>query len=238
MAVPYTYLLGWTKQNKFYYGVRYAKNCAPDDLWVKYKTSSKHVKKFAHKYGDPDIIQIRKTFSNSEKARIWENKVLRRINVINDKRFLNCANNISIDPMLAGHGKSKGKTLSIETKEKIRQANLGKNLSNETRLKISNTFKHKTAQELANINSKRSASLMGRIAWNTGIKFHKKIFNTVGENNGMYGKQHSHDTKTKMSLSKQNRVWINKDTNIKFISIDILPDYISSGWNVGRGARK
>ena len=33
---PYTYLIGWSNLNKFYYGVRYGKGCHPSDLWVKY----------------------------------------------------------------------------------------------------------------------------------------------------------------------------------------------------------
>lgn len=41
--IPYTYLLGWPEIDKWYYGVRYAKKCHPSDLWVTYKTSSRHV---------------------------------------------------------------------------------------------------------------------------------------------------------------------------------------------------
>ena len=62
--IPYTYLIGWSKLNKYYYGVRYAKNCHPSDLWTKYFTSSKYVKQFREENGEPDIIEIRKTFSN------------------------------------------------------------------------------------------------------------------------------------------------------------------------------
>ena len=93
---PYTYLIGWSDLNKFYYGVRYAKNCHPDELWKSYFTSSKHVKDFRKKYGDPDIVQIRKTFDNSESSRIWESKVLRRVKAKNKKYFLNATDNISI----------------------------------------------------------------------------------------------------------------------------------------------
>jgi len=59
---PYTYLIGWKTQNKWYYGVRFAKGCHPNDLWNLYKTSSKHVKKMIEENGNPDIIQIRKIF--------------------------------------------------------------------------------------------------------------------------------------------------------------------------------
>ncbi len=62
--IPYTYIIGWSLYNKYYYGVRYAKNCNPNDLWKTYFTSSKYVKEFRNNHGEPDIIQVRKTFEN------------------------------------------------------------------------------------------------------------------------------------------------------------------------------
>jgi hypothetical protein len=59
--IPYTYVIGWSSLQKYYYGVRYAKNCNPLDLWVSYFTSSKRVAHYREKFGEPDIIQIRKT---------------------------------------------------------------------------------------------------------------------------------------------------------------------------------
>lgn len=54
---PYTYHIAWTSIDKHYYGVRYAKNCHPSDLWQTYFTSSKHVKNTRERYGEPDIIE-------------------------------------------------------------------------------------------------------------------------------------------------------------------------------------
>ena len=93
ISVPYTYLIGWTKHNKWYYGVRYGKKCHPDDLWVTYFTSSKIVRHCRKEYGEPDIIEIRKTFDSPEKALKWETKVLQRINVIKEEKWLNITNN-------------------------------------------------------------------------------------------------------------------------------------------------
>ena len=98
MGTPYTYLLGWSNQEKYYYGVRFAENCDPSNLWNKYFTSSSHVCNFRKKFGDPDIIQVRKIFKTSEAARNWESQVLQRMNVINDNRFLNKSTNKAIDP--------------------------------------------------------------------------------------------------------------------------------------------
>ena len=60
-STPYTYLLGWSEHNTWYYGVRYAKGCHPSDIWKKYFTSSKHVKNFVKMHGDPDVIEDRKS---------------------------------------------------------------------------------------------------------------------------------------------------------------------------------
>lgn len=89
----YTYLIGWSLYDMFYYGVRWAKISHPSDLWVKYKTSSKHVKSFYKRYGEPDVIQVRRTFSDKDKAILWETKVLRRMNAATHPKFLNKWNN-------------------------------------------------------------------------------------------------------------------------------------------------
>lgn len=95
--VPYTYLIGWTKQNKYYYGVQFGKECHPDNLWIRYFTSSKLVADTRIKFGEPDIIQVRKTFNSASDAIEWETKVLRRLNVIKQQRWLNQSNNKAID---------------------------------------------------------------------------------------------------------------------------------------------
>lgn len=100
--MSYTYLIGWSKLNKWYYGVRYAKFCCPSELWVSYFTSSKHVKNFVSKYGKPDVIQIRKVFNDANKARLWESKVLKRLKVITNEKWINKSTNKAIDPKLAG----------------------------------------------------------------------------------------------------------------------------------------
>ena len=66
ISKPYTYLIGWSKIKKYYYGVRYKIGCQPDDLWKKYFTSSYFVKCMRETFGEPDIIQIRKVFDDIE----------------------------------------------------------------------------------------------------------------------------------------------------------------------------
>ena len=120
--MAYTYLIGWKDLNRFYYGVRFSKNCRPEDLWTSYFTSSKHVKSFVKEHGNPDIIEIRKNFEDVNKARLWEGKVLKKMNVVQNDKWINKTDNKSIDPTLAALGPKKqiGIKRSEETKEKLR----------------------------------------------------------------------------------------------------------------------
>jgi len=86
---PYVYLVGWSAQEKYYYGVRFAKNCHPDDLWTKYFTSSKYVDQMREEHGEPDVIQVRRTFSCPDKARLWEERVLKKLDASHNDRWLN-----------------------------------------------------------------------------------------------------------------------------------------------------
>lgn len=96
--MAYTYLIGWKQHDRWYYGVRFAQNCHPSDLWTKYFTSSKHVQAFREEAGEPDIIEVRQTFNDSLQAREWEHKVLRRLKVIQDERWLNKGTGKAIPP--------------------------------------------------------------------------------------------------------------------------------------------
>jgi len=99
--MPYTYLIGWSKLNKYYYGARWAKNCSPNDLWKTYFTSSKHVKQFRKLNGEPDIIQVRKIFENENDCKIYEKKVLIKLNVLKKDKWINK----NISGMYLPHGK-------------------------------------------------------------------------------------------------------------------------------------
>lgn len=125
---PYTYLIGWTKQQKYYYGVRYAKNCSPDDFWVKYFTSSPSVSAMRLLYGDPDIKQIRKIFSARDQARQWETRVLKKMKVVVREDFFN-KNDVPAPPI-------NNRVMTQSTKEKIGNSNRGKPKSEEHKQKI------------------------------------------------------------------------------------------------------
>lgn len=121
MYKAYTYLIGWSTFKKYYYGVRYAKGCNINDLWIKYFTSSEHVKAFKLLNGEPDIIEIRKTFNSIRKAKIWESKVLLKLKVFNNDNWLNVNYGFG-PPQLFGHTHNKGRFHTEETKNKKRKS--------------------------------------------------------------------------------------------------------------------
>jgi hypothetical protein len=132
---PYVYLIGWSKHNLWYYGASYAnsknKTAHPSQLWKSYFTSSNNVKKYREMYGEPNIIEIRKTFDSAQKCIEWETKVLKKLNVLHESKWIN--GNIAgaifmTDDMKKRIGEkhkgekhwSFGKPRPEETKQKIR----------------------------------------------------------------------------------------------------------------------
>ncbi len=89
--LPYTYLIGWSKLDKWYYGSEtgLAKKAHPKNLWTTYYTSSTYVKSFRETYGEPDVIEVRRTFHNKEAAILWEAAVLKRLKVTKKSKWLN-----------------------------------------------------------------------------------------------------------------------------------------------------
>lgn len=93
--MPYTYLIGWSNLNKWYYGVEYGLKkipyANPRNLWNTYFTSSKIVEYFRECHGEPDIVSIRKVFNfGTDEERMinainWEKRVLSKIDITNNK---------------------------------------------------------------------------------------------------------------------------------------------------------
>ena len=92
VSVYYTYLIGWSTSNRWYYGRRTQNGCNPSELWVKYFTSSRYVKQYRAEFGEPDVIEIRRTFTTATQCKQWEATVLRRINAAISDIFLNRTN--------------------------------------------------------------------------------------------------------------------------------------------------
>ena len=89
---PYTYLIGWTELDVWYYGRRTAKNCHPEELFISYFTSSDIVAQVREEHGEPDIIKVHMYYSNIDACKIQEERFLKRMNAAMNLRFLNQSN--------------------------------------------------------------------------------------------------------------------------------------------------
>lgn len=99
MRTPYTYRIAWSLTGMNYYGVRYAKGCHPSELFVTYFTSSNHVADYIKEHGMPDIIEIRKAFTEQQvsESREYEHRVLKRL--VGSPIWLNKTHNKSQPPL-------------------------------------------------------------------------------------------------------------------------------------------
>lgn len=197
MHQPYTYYLYHKPTKQHYYGVRWAKNCHPNDLFVTYFSSSKKIKELISKYGiNTFTFKVRKIFNNKQEAILWEHKVLTKLNVNNRKDWLN--QNISGSIVYDVHP-LKGKHHTIETKAKISNSRKG--------------FKH--SEKSKNIMSE---SRKGEKHWNYNKKHSEESKNKNRESNIKWRKNnpdkinlppnrknciHSMETKNKMSEARK-----------------------------------
>lgn len=125
--IPYTYVLR-CPNGKRYYGVRFARNCSPSDLWTTYFTSSSEIKKLIEVHGaDRFSFKIRRVFVSVKAARAWETKVLKRLHVPNNPRWANKTNNAAIDPVAAIHSGDDNWTRKTENRQRMLEV-LPKNL--------------------------------------------------------------------------------------------------------------
>jgi hypothetical protein len=207
---PYTYLIGWSAIDRWYYGVRYAKNCHPEDFWKVYFTSSSYVAQMRELLGDPDIIQIRKTFTTADAACLWEHNVLTRMNVIESKRWLN---------QIVGFGSRA--VMSESHRRKISIALTGKKLSPEHRIKCGDARrgKHHTQEH--------KAYMSGVMSGRTLSEEHKKNLSKVNK-----GRKRSTETLEKMSAAVSGKRWVNNGVECKMMRE--LPE----GWQYGRISNK
>ena len=169
---PYTYLIGWSKLNKFYYGSRTAKKskclyesgCHPDELMKKYFTSSEEVHKLIQEYGLPDIVQIRKTFPNNPDAAFrWEGKVLHRLQTGCKEKWLNQGYLTNVPNSWTNKTEEERK-IHANNIQKALKKNGTHNWSKKNRKGlIGNEFTSETAKETANRRMKNGKNLFTKL---------------------------------------------------------------------------
>lgn len=204
--IPYTYLIGWSNLDKWYYGSRTRKGCRPDDLWTTYFTSSKVVQRFREKHGEPDIIEIRRIFDEKKSAVLWEQKILKRMNVIENLKWLNAAINSSAlmppktknrikyskaaklrhsDP---SYKKKHSDSIKKSWIERRKQPQISRPHSEETKEKLRRPKTEAHKEKLSILAKERGAG--------APIEFMKKL----SESN--IGKKRSIETKQKQSIAR------------------------------------
>jgi hypothetical protein len=125
-------------------------------LWTTYFTSSVIIKNLINLYGkDAFLYEIRKTFSSANDSRKYEHKFLSKINAARNPNWLNSSNgsgkfHCTPESSAKAGLKHRGKTISVETREKISKSSKGRPssrkgksgvVSDEAKLKISAALK-------------------------------------------------------------------------------------------------
>ena len=185
-------------------GVRYASGCHPDDLWIKYFTSSKHVQEFRKEHGEPDVVEVRQTFPTDTLAREWESKVLKRMKAVRSPKWLNFSYGGSTF-FCDGHSEetrqkisvsNKGRRLSEEHKRRIGQKSATRKHSEESKKKISE--RQSGVKKSEEFKQKISTSLKGRRL----SEEHKR---RISEAHKGISIPHSEESKKKMSIAHKGQ---------------------------------
>lgn len=220
--IPYTYLIKFIPTDQVYYGVRYKKGCHPKEFWQEngYFTSSKVVHELIDEYG-PEWFEyeIRQTFDDVNKALLWEETVLQRMEVVKSNKWLNRTDRKIFDNrgvkktpehIEKVRQANKGKNISDETRQKLREANLGKKQSKETiekrkQSRIENGYTHSLETR-----NKISESHKGKIVkeetkqklreLNLGKQHSEKTKQKISEIGK--GRKHTEESKNKMRIAK------------------------------------
>lgn len=175
---PYTYLIRWPQLNISYYGVRYAQDCNPSDLWNPYKTSSHHVKEFIKENGEPTVIQVRKVFANAVLAQEWEHRVLKRMKVVGNGQWLN--RNDRMAPPINPFGNLK-----------MKEPELRKKASDNNKGSGNPMFGKKQEQKTCpHCNKTTGANTYARWHGENCPIANPTAFRPTGKNNPFFGKQH------------------------------------------------
>lgn len=130
--VPFVYLLKFLPTGELYYGSRTGKKSHPADLWNRYFSSSKIVKKLIKEHGkDSFEYEIRKTFETKEEALEYEHRFLKRVNAKKNPKFLNKTNGAK-----NFIGNQNGSKASDKTRLKMSKSALGRAKTEECRYKL------------------------------------------------------------------------------------------------------
>lgn len=250
--MPYTYLIGWTAHNKWYYGVRYSQKSDDNDLWEKYFTSSSYVRECVQRWGDPDYIKIRRTFRSAELAIKCEARVIRKLKLYERDNFLNKAYSGAIHydeevrkkiseaakrPRSQAFKKARSEAMKKLWEQGVYDNRRNDYRSEEYKAKMSDSLKNtwktrehhcKGTTRPEEANAKTSITLLEQYA-NMTSEERKAKHGHHGESNGMYGKAHSSSAKNKIKQAALNRPKFGCEWCNKFVTIQTYSRYHRDG---------
>jgi hypothetical protein len=222
MSIPFTYFLYHRPTGLKYYGVRFSKRSNPKLFWVPggYYSSSAKVKELIAQYGaDSFDAEVRKTFNSKEDAVRYEYRFLRKVNAVSKSDWLNqsaisekfyCIMGEEARKVASDRMKKQMKNFkpTAESNQKRSNTLMGRIITEETRAKMSEAQKSRSAEREQARREKIRKHAIGR----------------------------GHTDKVKESLSKivsQTR-WVNNGTEQKKVHVSELENTLSSGWVNGR----
>jgi len=141
---PYTYVIRFPELGVLYYGAQWGRGCHPDNLGVKYFSSSSRVKNLLKHH--KAIFEPRKTFYSVNDCRSYETRFLVRVNARKNKKLLNTHNNERQkymdnagckNPAFGKPGTMLGRKHSEQTLKKMSEVKIGRTW---------NTGKHNTEE--------------------------------------------------------------------------------------------
>jgi hypothetical protein len=224
--VPYTYLIGWSDQNKWYYGARWAKGCHPDDLWVKYFTSSKNVSRFREEFGDPDVVEVTDTFNTIEQAKEWESIIIRLNRIVESEDFLNLRDPQTQFQCVGGWLLSKEEKMRRSEKFKGEGNPMyGKHYTDEERRKMSEsrTGRKVVFSEQAIENIRMAAAKRKRF-YSPEERYSRSVF--LCKNNPMENEK----SRLKISAFRTGKIWItNGECTMAIDQNDVIPNGFRRG---------
>jgi len=217
---PYTYLIKFKPTGQCYYGSR-IKNVKlgltpEEDLMLKYTTSSKEINKLIKEHGiDAFEWEVRRKFETTDRAVLWEQRVLKRCKVLERQDVWlnkNIAGHIIATPEICKKisEANTGKTKTEEHKEKIRQGNIGKKKPPRTqeyrdlmsKLKSGENNPRFGAEVTKETRKKISKANKGR----EKTKEFKQMMSEIFKTDRNPGKNKSEETKTKLKEARAKQV--------------------------------
>lgn len=253
MYAPYTYLIKWSATGKYYYGAQYGKAANPKNLWSTYFTSSKYVKKYRKDFGEPDIIQIRRTFKSKSDCLLWEHRILKKI--IHDKNCLNISSNIGTHAIcIAGFVTVKndnGETSLVSVNDSRYLSGELKHIAtgttsvydpiSMTTFRVSVTDPRFLSGELISTNKGKSTPNQSGRKWiNDGINnkyLYPHELAPFLDSGFVFGQIQSKSTRdySKSANSQLGSCWIFHELiGSKKIKYESFPQYYDQGWFIGR----